>query len=157
MITSNLPQKRWIIRFLVLLLLTFGTGFFLVSFLQTPDQMIWYQGLKHSSVTPPAIVFSIVWTILYLLIPISATLVWDKGGRFYFFLQLVLQILWSYTYFVRHLLWPAFGVLALLCVVVGLMTLSYANRSKLAGLLLLPYFVWGLFAAYLNLMTAILN
>ncbi|MBO5997864.1 MAG: tryptophan-rich sensory protein [Alphaproteobacteria bacterium] len=128
-----------------------------MAFLQTPTQMEWYNTLFHSSLTPPPIIFSIVWTILYALIAISAELIWEKGGRSIFFAQLILQIVWSYTFFVAHALWMGFFVLLLLSITVGLMCLIFAKHSKLAGLLVIPYFIWCLFASYLNLISALLN
>lgn len=157
MSTSNLQVKQRIIRLFALLFSTYGTGFFIMAFLQTPPQMAWYNTLFHSSLTPPPLTFSIAWTTLYALIAISAALVWEKAKHLTFFLQLMLQILWSYTFFVAHELWAAFAVLLLLCVVVYLMMLGYTKHSKLAGLLLLPYFIWCLFASYLNLISAVLN
>ena len=157
MTTSILQQKQRIIRLFTLLFSTYGIGFFIMAFLQTPPQMAWYHTLSHSSLTPPPLTFSIVWTVLYALIAISAMLVWEKAGHFTFFLQLLLQILWSYTFFVAHELWAAFAVLVLLCIIVCLMMFGYTKHSKLAGLLLLPYFIWCLFASYLNLISAILN
>ncbi len=158
MTTSNSQKKPWGIRFLFLLLLTFGTGFIIMAFLQTPEQMAWYDTLNHSSLIPPPITFSIVWTILYTLIAVASTMVWHKKGvQTYYFTQLVAQLVWSYTFFVSHHLWLGFAVLIVLCGVVGLMTLTYARYSKWAGLLLLPYFVWCLFAAYLNFTSALLN
>lgn len=155
--TSNLQSKQRIIRFLSLFILTYGVGFFIMAFLQTPTQMEWYNTLFHSSLTPPPIIFSIVWTILYALIAISAELIWEKGGRSIFFAQLILQIVWSYTFFVAHALWMGFFVLLLLSITVGLMCLIFAKHSKLAGLLVIPYFIWCLFASYLNLISALLN
>ena len=157
MAISNLQQKQRIIRLFALLFSTYGVGFFIMAFLQTPPQMEWYHTLSHSPLTPPPLTFSIVWTTLYALIATSAMIVWEKTGHFTFLLQLLLQILWSYTFFVAHALWWAFGVLVLLCVVICLMGLNYTKHSKLAGLLLLPYFIWCLFASYLNLISAILN
>lgn len=128
-----------------------------MAFLQTPEQMQWYDTLFHSSLTPPAVVFAIAWTILYALIAISTAIVWNKAGRLLFFVQLLLQIIWSYTFFVAHSLWLGLAVLALLCGVVAMMTVTFFKHSKLSGLLLIPYFLWCLFAAYLNLISALLN
>ena len=157
MTTSILQSKRQIIRLFFLLCLTYGVGFFIMAFLQTPAQMEWYDTLFHSSLTPPPITFALAWTVLYALIAISAALVWKKGGHSIFFVQLLIQIIWSYAFFVAHALWFGFAILILLCLVVGLMTFAYLKYSKLAGLLLFPYFVWCIFAAYLNLISAFLN
>ena len=157
--TASISQsKQQLIRLLLLLFLTYSVGFFIMAFLQTPMQMRWYDTLFHSSLTPPPIAFAVVWTILYALIAISTAIVWKKKEiRSIFFTQLLLQVIWSYTFFVAHALWLGFVVLILLCLVVCFMIFVFLRYSKVAGFLLLPYFVWCLFASYLNLITAILN
>ena len=157
MTTLTLQLKQQVARLFFLLCLTYGVGFFIMAFLQTPIQMEWYNTLFHSSLTPPPITFSVAWTVLYALIAISTAMVWKKTGHSMFFIQLFLQIIWSYTFFVAHALWLGFIVLILLCLIVGLMTFVYWKYSKLTGLLIAPYFVWCIFAAYLNLISAFLN
>jgi translocator protein len=48
------------------------------SLFTTPDST-WYQTLDKPSFNPPAWLFAPVWTILYILMGISAFLIWQKG------------------------------------------------------------------------------
>ena len=100
--TSNGQKGAWKNRLLLLLLLTYGTGFFIMAFLQTAPQMAWYETLKRSSLTPPGYVFSIVWSILYFLIALSGCIVWKNAANHskgIFFGQLLAQVIWSYSFF----------------------------------------------------------
>lgn len=157
---SNLPKGAWKNRLLLLLLLTYGTGFFIMAFLQTAPQMAWYETLKRSSLTPPGYVFSIVWSILYFLIALSACIVWNKSSNHskgLFYGQLFAQIMWSYSFFYLHFVWAGFAVLILLTLLIVLMIRNFYQYSKTASVLLLPYLFWSIFASYLNFMTAYLN
>ncbi|KAB2840169.1 tryptophan-rich sensory protein, partial [bacterium] len=84
----------------------------------------WYQGLSKPDWNPPPWVFGPVWTVLYILMAVAAWLAWREVGlrsgalRLYF-LQLLLNLLWSYLFFWGHspflalldigLLWLAIG------------------------------------------------
>ncbi len=157
MMTENRVLERNKLHFVFLLLLSYCVGFFIMAFLQTPSQMEWYQTLKVSSLTPPDITFSIVWTILYFLIALSAWLVWDKISHSLFYMQFVGQVIWSFTFFVMHWLWGGFFVLVGLCLIVLWLLVLFYKKSLWADILWAPYAVWCIFAAFLNLMTAVLN
>ena len=157
---SNSPKGAWKNRLLLLLLSTYGTGFFIMAFLQNSIQMAWYETLKRSSLTPPGYIFSIVWSILYFLIALSACIVWNKSSNHskgLFYGQLFAQIMWSYSFFYSHSVWAGFAVLLLLTLLICLMIRNFYQYSKIAAILLLPYLFWSIFASYLNFMTAYLN
>jgi tryptophan-rich sensory protein len=108
--------------------------------------------------TPPGFVFPIVWTTLYILMGVSAFLIWQAGinkrevkiALGLFGLQLLLNILWSYFFF--GLQSPLYGlaeILLLLCAVVATI-LAFWRIRPLAAYLLLPYLLWGLFATLLT-------
>ena len=156
----NLQKGVWKNRFLLFLLLTYGTGFFMMAFLQNAPQMAWYETLKRSSLTPPGYIFSIVWSILYFLIALSASIIWKNGSKTskgLFFAQLIVQVIWSYSFFYIHAISLALIVLILLCLIIFLMISNFYRYSKTASYLLIPYFLWCVFASYLNFMTAYLN
>jgi len=118
----------------------------------------WYAALFKPSFTLPNWVFAPVWTNLYLLMGISAFLVWRKGldnhlvnsGLRVFILQLILNTLWSFLFF--GLKSPLLGLIEilLLWIAIVLTILSFFRVSKIAGILLLPYILWVSFAAILN-------
>ncbi len=125
----------------------------------------WYQTIHKSSLNPPDFVFGPVWTVLYTLMAVSAWLVWRqapslslaKDAYFFFFLQLALNLAWSYFFFAKqnplHALWD---IIALNVAAWG-MFLTFYSRSKWAAYLQIPYLVWIAFALFLNAQVVLLN
>jgi benzodiazapine receptor len=128
--------------------------------------MVWYHSsLRLPSITPPDWVFGPVWTCIYVMLGICMYRVWNYFPRDYymwatvglFFLNMVLNGLWSYLFFTRHALgWAFFDTLALVGTVVGMM-FCIAQYSVFTATLLLPYVVWGIYASYLNYVIWLLN
>ena len=113
-----------------------------------------FEALQKPPLTPPAAVFPIVWSALYLLMGIAAYLVWSSGDldrgaslRMYF-LQLLVNILWPLF---------AFFWLLLLLALLSLTMAGFRYIRKSSYWLLVPYFLWVLFAGYLNLGIYLLN
>lgn len=124
----------------------------------------WYEELNKSGLTPPGPVFSIVWSILYALLAIVAWVLWcsrnESEMRFVFYLysvQMLMNWAWTPLFFVLH--WTGLGFLWILVMagLTGLLILSLKNKKESIAILLLPYLVWLLFAAYLNGMIWLLN
>jgi benzodiazapine receptor len=128
------------------------------SFFTLPAIPTWYQSLHKPSFTPPNGIFSPVWISLYLLMGVSLYFVWQRQGHprrkialILFFLQLILNILWSALFFgLRSTL---LGLIAIVFLWVAILFTiqNFLRVSKIGGLLLLPYFGWVSFAALLNL------
>ena len=122
-----------------------------------------FQGLAKPPLTPPPIVFPIVWGVLYLLIGIAAYLVWNSGDldrgaslRLYL-LQLLVNALWPLLFFRLQWRLAAFFWILLLIALVSLTLTGFTYIRKAAGRLLVPYLLWILFAAYLNLGFYLMN
>ena len=114
--------------------------------------------------SPPAVVFPVVWTILYALMGVSAARVWNSPesknrgrGLNLFVAQLVVNFFWSLIFFNGQLFGFAFLWLCLLWVLVLLMILNFRKADSLAAWLQLPYLLWITFAGYLNYMVWQLN
>ena len=125
-----------------------------------------YKDLCKPFLAPPAIVFPIVWTILYILMGISTYLICSKNkitdsckmeAYFIYAIQLGLNFLWTPIFFVLKNRILALIVLALLIVAVAKMIMKFTECDLLAGRLQIPYLIWCLFAFYLNLAIIILN
>ncbi|HRV73196.1 MAG TPA: tryptophan-rich sensory protein [Eubacteriales bacterium] len=107
--------------------------------------------------SPPSWVFPIAWTIFYVLMGLSAALVWaahpkgNKSALFPFYLQLALNFLWPLLFFALHLEVAAFVLILALIAVVIWMCVAFFRVRPVAGWLQLPYALWLCFAAYLNL------
>lgn len=121
-----------------------------------------YNSLQKPPLSPPSILFPIVWTILYILMGISygrlkTNLLTDKKTNLIYYLQLAFNALWPIIFFL--LKWRLFAVMwiVLLVILVIIMIIKFYNKNKTAGLLQIPYLLWTLFATYLNIATYILN
>ncbi|MBR2833127.1 MAG: tryptophan-rich sensory protein [Bacilli bacterium] len=117
-----------------------------------------YSSLNQPAFAPPAIAFPIVWTILYILMGISAYIASENNGSLnIYYIQLVLNGLWSIIFFVFKLRLLAFIWIIVLIFFVTLMIKNFVKVSKLAGYLQIPYLIWLIYAAYLNFGVYILN
>lgn len=124
----------------------------------------WYAALAKPSWNPPNWVFGPVWSLLYVLMGVSAWLVWRQVGfggaglaLSIFVFQLVLNGLWSYLFFGRQRIDLAlYEIVALWGAILAVEILFWA-LNRLAGALLLPYLAWVGFAACLNLSLWLLN
>lgn len=138
-----------------------GTG--LLSVLLTLGNFKAYSALLQPPLAPPGLLFPVVWTILYILMGVSAYLVYECDteekyiGLAVYVLQLIFNFLWLIIFFnIRNLLF-AFVWLVFLWVLVLAMTISFYRVNKAAGLLQIPYLLWVTFAGYLNIALYILN
>ena len=114
-----------------------------------------YQSLNQPPFSPPAILFPIVWSILYVLMGISAYRIKDNLDIYYF--QLFFNGFWPIIFFVFKLYLIAFIWLVVLIFLVIIMIKRFYKIDKPAALLQIPYLIWLLFAAYLNFGVYLLN
>ncbi len=125
----------------------------------------WYNMLNKSIVTPDGWVFGVAWTTLYALLGIALFLVMrneqtrlSKTRAYLLFLiQMVLNALWSYTFFGAHMTGWALVVLIALIIASVMMMRAFRPFSKWASYLIWPYILWISFAAYLNIAIVWLN
>lgn len=117
----------------------------------------WYQGLSKPWFNPPDWVFAPVWISLFILMGVSAWLVWRRTGfrrghvpLALFGTQLALNLAWSGLFFgIRSVGW-ALGEIVALWIAILLTVISCYRVSMAAGLLLVPYLLWSSFAVALN-------
>ena len=114
--------------------------------------------------SPPGILFPIVWAILYLLMAIGAARVSLTGaakarsdGLLLYSLQLIFNFFWSIIFFNFQAFGFAFVWLVILWVLILLMILTFRKADSLAAYLQIPYLVWVAFAGYLNVGVWMLN
>ncbi len=121
-----------------------------------------YTSLVSPNFAPPAILFPIVWTILYILMGVSYgilksnSLTDDRINLIYYW-QLFVNLLWSIFFFVFKWRLFSFIWILLLIVLVVLMIKEFYKKNKIAGLLQIPYLLWIIFASFLNLAIYLLN
>jgi tryptophan-rich sensory protein len=125
----------------------------------------WYASLKRPFFTPPDWVFAPVWIILYILMGVAAILIWRKdfhqkqtrSALVLFGVQWILNALWSFLFFRLRSPFAGLIEISILSVAVLLTIQSFLQVSRIAGLLLIPYFLWVAFASGLNLSIWVLN
>ena len=107
--------------------------------------------------TPPNWIFGPVWSALYFFMAIAAWLVWRQGGvsnatlpLTLFGFQLVLNVYWSCIFFGQENPCLAFVEVLLLWLAIAATMIEFWQRSRIAGILFVPYLVWVSFASVLN-------
>lgn len=125
---------------------------------------IWYQTLNRPFLSPPAWVFPPMWTFLYITIFVSLVFyakdfnVRDKKwGYTLFLLQMLANFAWTPVFFGLKNIALSLAIIILLDVLVLFNIIEFYKNSKISGLLLIPYFIWILFATYLNFGYLVLN
>ena len=124
-----------------------------------------YTSYTRPALTPPDIVFSIVWPVLYFMMGVSCYIALNSArdtktlytfGALYI-IQLILNLVWPFIFFTLD----AFTFSAIInCVLTGsvlALTVLAFSINKVSGFMLVPYFLWLLFAIYLNVAIAVLN
>lgn len=135
-----------------------------LSALLTRGNMEVYDTLNRPALAPPAILFPVVWGILYVLMGISAAMIYEEryeqdvtGAIIVYGLQLIVNFFWSLIFFNLQAYLFATVWLALLWVLVLWMIVRFCRIKPLAAYLQIPYLVWLTFAFYLALMVFLLN
>jgi benzodiazapine receptor len=153
-----------IIKLIVSIVVCEGAGGIGAIF-TTPAIPSWYAGLRKPTFTPPNSVFGPIWITLYLLMGIAVFLVWREGlGRegvtiafVAFWVQLVLNILWSVVFFGFKSLFGGMVMILLLWIAILVSIITFFGVSHLAAWLLIPYIAWVSIAANLNVQVWRLN
>lgn len=137
----------------------------MVNFL-LPDTKAIYNSLSKPIFAPPAEIFPIVWTILYILMGISSYMVYVKkfenidvsSALFVYEIQLLLNCLWSFLFFGLRLYGVSFIELVILFAFVVLTVVRfYKKAGKKSAILLMPYLIWLVYAGTLNFYIWMLN
>ena len=160
---------RVVIALILFLLIPFAVGAF--GSLTTVNNVDgWYAVADKAFWTPPNWVFGPVWSVLYILMGVAAWLVWrapDQDGRrgalAVFVAQLVLNAVWTPVLFAGYPLWGAsalwwgVGIIAAMDLLVLVTMVAFSAVRMTAAVLLIPYWVWILYATTLNVYLAANN
>jgi tryptophan-rich sensory protein len=152
-------KKRWLLLILCIALPLLIGG---ISALLTRSGMEGFDTVQTPPLSPPSLLFPIVWTILFILMGVASYLVLtsDKlrtNALYAYAIQLLLNFVWPILFFNVKNYIAAFLWLILLWVAVLVTTVRFFRIRRGAGILMLPYLAWITFAAYLNLSIALLN
>lgn len=138
----------------VSLLISLGIGG-LASFL-TRNSMDIYQDIVLPSFAPPSWLFPVAWTILYVLMGISAYMIYESKSELkglaltVYITQLIVNFIWPLLFFNGRMFLAAFICLMILWLMVLWMISLFYKIKPLAAYMQIPYVIWLTFAAYLN-------
>ena len=150
------------IKLVISLLICFGAA--ALGGAVTDSSSDWYLNLNKPSFNPPGWVFGPVWSLLYTFMAITLWKVWSlppssdrKVALAWFFIQLVLNTLWSYLFF--YFQWPlgAFIEILVLWFAILMTIIKFYPLAHWTIWLLIPYILWVSFATFLNGTLAWLN
>ena len=158
-----MQQRKLWISFVIFIFLCFNVEI-VGSFWTKETVSTWYPTLFKPPWTPPDWVFGPVWTILYIMIGISGWLIYKADYSYqrsialaFYGGQLVLNFMWSFFFF--SLRSPLLGLIdiILLSLLIILTIINAWPVRSLAGMLLIPYLIWVMYAATLNAGIWLLN
>ena len=125
---------------------------------------VWYDNLTKPFLNPPSWIFSPVWIILYgtlLAALIIYTIVITKEKKFFgyviFTVHMIFNLLWSPVFFILNKIDIALAIAIIMDISAFFLIKKFLSVSKIAGLILIPYAFWILFATYLNWQFLVLN
>lgn len=147
-------------QLIIFIIIPLGLGT-LVGFLSGSNSG--YSKFIKPAFAPSGIVFPIVWTVLYILMGISAYLIFNSKNPKSsialktYYTQLLINLLWSFIFFnFRLILLAAIWIVLLITLVID-MILKFKKINKVAGYLQIPYLLWLIFAFILNISIYFLN
>jgi benzodiazapine receptor len=117
----------------------------------------WFDALEKPALMPPGWLFGVAWTILYILMALAFAIILHARGAkgrgaaiTLFLVQLVMNLAWSPLFFRAHQVASALLLIVALLAVVAVTAALFWRIRRLAGVLLLPYLAWLVFASFLN-------
>lgn len=134
-----------------------GAGF-IAGYATQSSVQTWYPTLNKPWFTPPDWVFAPVWTMLYALMGVGAFVVWRRRvgqsvrrmALGLFVVQLLINVVWSITFFGMQSIGGGLFVILLLDVALFCTLWAFGLVSRLAAVLLVPYLAWTAYATALN-------
>lgn len=135
------------------------------------DFKVWYNTLNKPFFTPPSWLFGPAWTVLYILMGGSLAIIWQivsisrypiikkfaKRGLVIFLIHLLFNLAWSPIFFGLQMPGLALIVIFIMLALIFILIRHFFRLDRLSAFLLVPYFLWVLFATALNLAIVVLN
>ena len=150
-------------RYLLWILAVEAVGI-MAGYLSREGTALYASMAEKPPLSPPAVVFPVVWTVLFALMGIGAARVaaapdskTRSGALNVFIVQLVVNFFWSLIFFNAQAYGFAFVWLLLLWVLIAAMILLFWPVDRAAALLQVPYLLWVTFGGYLNFMIWLMN
>lgn len=152
---TDMTKSKQLIGLILWLMIAFAAG--AIGAVASVDSGTFYGQLARPPWAPPPWLFSPAWTILYILMGISAWLIWRVNGfrpartaLILFIIQLAANAIWTWIFFV----WKQGGlsfyeILMLWALILGTI-IAFWRVRPLAGILMIPYLAWVTFASALT-------
>ena len=130
-----------------------------------PGMPVWYASLTKPVFSPPDWVFSPIWIVSFVFMGLTLFLILQSGvkqrdvtfGLILFGLQLLFTLLWAFAFFGIHSVFIAFMCIIALWATLACTIIQVFRFSVYGGMLLVPYFLWVCYLAYLNYGIMVLN
>lgn len=157
-------MKQKIKTYIIFILIPLAVGG--LSAILTAGNVNIYDEIIKPPLSPPSILFPIVWSILYILMGVSSALIYTERGvsmqrkksaLYIYALSLFVNFLWSIIFFNMRSFFLAFIWILLLLLLILLTIIRYYQIKPLAAYLQIPYLIWVVFATYLTLSILINN
>mgnify|MGYP001623836330 FL=1 len=121
-----------------------------------------YDSLIKPTLSPPAVLFPIVWTILYFLMGLSYGIITiysnlDSDVKTIYYSQLIVNLIWPIIFFAMKSRLLALIWIILLLILVIIMIVRFFTKNKTAAIIQIPYLLWTIFATYLNFSIYLFN
>ena len=164
MIFMRKETKCRVLVFAVAIAIALGIGGF--SAFLTRENMNLYDEINSPPLSPPAFLFPVVWTILYVLMGVGSALIWFKRdedkdtadrGLMIYAVSLFFNFVWSLIFFNFRAYLFAFIWLTVMLALIIATVVSYKKVCPIAAYLQIPYALWVAFAGYLNFGVWLLN
>jgi tryptophan-rich sensory protein len=122
----------------------------------------WYIELNKAPWTPPGWVFGVAWTTIMICFSIYLAYLFENNNSFYvktlFVIQFILNVIWNYVFFNRHLVFLGLIIIVLLTLLIFYLFITFRmDKMKAIKYLLLPYMIWLCIATSLNAYILIYN
>ena len=136
-----------------------------ISAVLSAQGMAAYSNMHKPPLSPPPLVFTVAWTILYIMMGLASyfILVSEADNRskamalILYTVQLAMNFMWSIMFFNWGIYLAAFVWLIIMWAIVILCAYRFYSINSTATYLMIPYIAWLTFAAYLNMGAYLLN
>lgn len=147
--------------FFLFLVINFGALTIGSWLMNNGPQTLWYTNLNKAPWSPPGWLFGVAWTTIMLCFSVYMASIKKTGFTrnviILFSIQFVLNVIWNYIFFNKHLVGLALISILLLTIVVGILFFYNLKTLKAKSLFILPYGIWLCLATSLNAYILIYN
>ena len=116
-----------------------------------------FKSLNKPMFSPPSFVFSIVWSIIYLIFYFTMKNNNDSKTNILYIITLILHVIWNLTFFTLHFYIIALIVLLIIYIEGFVFVYNISKNNKKIFYIYLIYIIWLLIALYLNFGIVLLN